>query len=239
MTDLAPRTLGELVAHHPGAARVFERAGLDYCCRGTRTLADACAAAGLDPDALATEIEETEAEAEPDWASLPVPALADHIVATHHAYLRAELPLLVELAAKVDSVHGVRHPELATVLALVGDLRADIEPHLDKEERVLFPALHLMVEHDRTDFPFGTVANPIRVMIAEHDRAGELLVALRHATRGYEAPSDACASYRSLYERLEAIELDTHRHIHKENHVLFPAALAALDALTRGPIPHV
>jgi regulator of cell morphogenesis and NO signaling len=234
MTDLARRALGDLVVEHPGAASVLESAGLDYCCGGTRSLADACAETGLDVGALAAEIEAADAGDEIDWASLPVPALADHIVATHHAYLRAELPLLVALAAKVEAAHEVRHRELANVRALVDELRAEIEPHLDKEERVLFPAFHQLVEEGRTTFPFGTVANPIRVMLAEHDRAGELLAELRETTRAFDVPGDGCASYRSLYERLEALEHDTHRHVHKENHALFPAAIAALEALT-GP----
>jgi regulator of cell morphogenesis and NO signaling len=231
MTDLASHTLGDLVSSRSGAARVFERAGLDYCCRGQRNLADACAAAGLDPAIVAAEIEATERMAEPAWASLPVPALADHIVATHHAYLRDEMPLLEALADKVEGVHVRHHPELERVRELVSELWADLEPHLDKEELVLFPALRALVEDQRTDFRFGTVANPIRMMMAEHDRAGELLAALRQATGDFEPPADACASYRSLYQRLEALELDTHLHVHKENNVLFPAALRVWDEL--------
>ena len=138
---------------------------------------------------------------------------------------REELPLVDALAAKVLSVHGRNHPELVRVRALVAALRADLEPHLQKEERVLFPAIAAAAA-GRREFPFGTVAQPIRVMLAEHDRAGDLLAGLRAATSGYAVPDDACASYRSLYERLEALELDTHLHVHKENHTLFPAALA-------------
>jgi regulator of cell morphogenesis and NO signaling len=225
----APRTLGELVAAVPAAARVLERVGLDYCCRGRRTLAEACAAAGLDAHAVAAEIAALPPCREAEWASLPLPALADHIVTTHHRYLHEELPLLDALAAKVEDAHGRRHAELARVRALIAELRADLEPHLQKEERVLFPAIRALVDEGRRDFPFGSVANPIHVMVAEHDRAGELLAALREVTGGYTAPGDACASYRSLYARLAILELDTHEHIHKENHVLFPGALRAWD----------
>jgi regulator of cell morphogenesis and NO signaling len=110
------------------------------------------------------------------------------------------------------------------VRRLVADVRADLEPHLHKEERVLFPAIAALAE-GLTDFPFGSVAQPIHMMVIEHDRAGELLALLRGATDDYRVPADGCASYRSLYERLAALEFDTHVHIHKENHVLFPAAL--------------
>jgi regulator of cell morphogenesis and NO signaling len=126
-------------------------------------------------------------------------------------------------------VHGGRHPELSSVRALVREIRADLEPHLQKEERILLPAIHDLARGPRA-FPFGSVANPVQMMLLEHDRAGELLAALRAATGGYAVPADACASYRSLYERLEVLETDTHLHIHKENHTLFPAALRMTES---------
>ena len=226
-------SLGDLVADNPAAARVLERFGLDYCCNGDRTLADACATAGIDPAAVAGALAAVEGEAEGDstWTTLDPPALAEHVVATHHRYLWDELPLLEELAAKVLGAHGERHRELSEVYGLVIALRADLEPHLHKEERVLFPAIAGLAG-GRRDFPFGSVANPIRMMILEHDRAGELLGRLREVTGAYTVPADGCASYRSLYERLAALELDTHVHIHKENHVLFPAALRMARGVT-------
>jgi regulator of cell morphogenesis and NO signaling len=227
MTPTIDVPLGDLVIAQPSAARVLERFGLDYCCHGDLTLGEACTEAGLDPAVVLADIDGTD-HATATWADLDPPALADHIVATHHAYLHEELPLLDALAEKVLAVHGKRHPELEDVRRLVAEIRADLEPHLMKEERVLFPAIHALAAGQR-DFPFGSVANPIRMMRFEHDRAGELLAALRAATADYVAPSDACAaSYRSLYERLQALELDTHLHIHKENHVLFPAAEASM-----------
>jgi regulator of cell morphogenesis and NO signaling len=228
MTDVHDPTLGDLVAANPAAARVLERFGLDYCCRGGRTLADACAAAGIDATVVASDLDDLAVGGDTTWTTLDAPALADHIVDSHHRYLHEELPLIEALAAKVRSVHGERHPELADVARLVRALRADLEPHLLKEERVLFPAIHALAGGE-TEFPFGPVANPIHMMSLEHDRAGELLAELRAATDGYAVPDDGCASYRSLYRRLEALELDTHLHVHKENHVLFPAALQLAD----------
>jgi regulator of cell morphogenesis and NO signaling len=224
MTDVQDRSLGELVTANSAAARVFERHGLDYCCNGGRTLGSACASAGIDASVVTADLDALDATDDTAWASLEPPALADHIVTTHHRYLWEELPLLDALAAKVEAAHGTRHPELAKIRRLVADLRADLEPHLLKEERVLFPAIAALAE-GLTEFPFGSVAQPIHMMVIEHDRAGEVLALLRTATRDYLVPDDGCASYRSLYGRLEALELDTHVHIHKENHVLFPAAL--------------
>jgi regulator of cell morphogenesis and NO signaling len=224
-TDIRAMTLGDLVATRPEAARVLDRFGLDYCCHGDRTLDDACAAAGLDPRVVGAAMPEPDDGEAASWTALEPPALADDILATHHAYLHEELPLLDALAAKVVSVHGERHPELHEVQRLFVAVRDDLEPHLAKEERVLFPAIHAIAA-GRRDFPFGSIENPIRMMDVEHDRAGELLAELRAATHEYAVPEDACASYRSLYERLAELEHDTHVHIHKENHVLFPAAVA-------------
>jgi regulator of cell morphogenesis and NO signaling len=225
----ASATLGELVTAHPGAARVLERHGLDYCCGGQQALPDACAAAGVDPADVLAELDALRAEPPAAWATLSPRALAEHILTSHHAYLHDELPLLEALADKVLRVHGERHPELAEVRRLVGEVVADLDPHLAKEERILFPAIAAVCDGQR-DFPFGSIAAPIQRMLAEHDRVGELLAELRRATDGYAVPGDGCASYRSLYDRLAALEADTHLHVHKENNVLFPAVLAEVAA---------
>jgi regulator of cell morphogenesis and NO signaling len=225
MTTTLDQSLGDLVTRTPAAARVFERAGIDYCCRGNRPLAEAAQAAGVDASAIAEEIEALHSPPEQDWPSLAPAALADHIVATHHAYLREELPLLTTLAVKVEHAHAARHPELASVRSLVEMLRADLEPHLDKEERVLFPAIRALATDGPREFSFGAVANAIRVMNVEHEQVAEIFEGLRRASDDYAVPAAACASFRSLYERLPALEFDTHVHIHKENHVLFPALL--------------
>ena len=225
MTVLTTSTLGDLVANAPARAAVLDRLGLDYCCHGQRSLDDACTAAGLDATTVAASLDLVSATPATEHPSEPA-QLTEHIEATHHAYLHAELPELVALAAKVASVHAERHPELGEVGVLVNELAADLEPHMLKEERILFPAIRALLAGTRA-FPFGTVRNPIAMMSIEHDRAGDLLAALRAATVGYRVPDDGCASYRALYERLAHMEADTHLHIHLENNVLFPAAVAA------------
>jgi regulator of cell morphogenesis and NO signaling len=225
MTDVSSDILGDIVAANPGAARVLDRFGLDFCCHGGDSLDDACAHAGVDPADVRAALRELPVAPPTSWTDLDAPALADHIVVTHHRYLQEELPAVVALAQKVLSVHGERHVELVEVERLVRELHDDLLPHMAKEERVLFPAIHALAAGP-TELPFGSIGNPIRVMTSEHEAAGELLEDLRTVTVDYRVPADGCASYRSLYERLEAVERDTHVHIHKENHVLFPAAIA-------------
>ncbi len=147
-------------------------------------------------------------------------ALADHLVDTHHAYLWEEMPRLTALVDKITTVHGDRHPELAAIQRCYAAIRADLEPHLLKEEGVLFPLIRQ-----------GNVAldGPISVMLAEHDHVGDLLVDLRTLTGGYAVPSDGCASYTACFAGLEALEADTHVHIHKENNVLFPRVLGTVE----------
>lgn len=220
-------TLAELVTQRPALARELERRSLDYCCGGQRTLAEACAAQGLDVDETTTALDAAPGGEIAPWATFGPAELVDHLQATHHAYLHDELPRLTALADKVAQVHGGRHPELLDVQRLYGELRDDLEPHLAKEEQVLFPMIRELAAADTAPtFHCGTLRNPISVMLREHDRAGELLEQLRTATDGFVIPDDACASYTALYTGLEELEADTHLHVHKENNLLFPAVIA-------------
>lgn len=219
------RPLGDLVAERPARARVLEQLGIDYCCHGRRPLDDTCDAEGLDVDEVAVALAAVEDTTDADIDGLGPLELSDHIIATHHAYLHEELPLLVALADKVRDVHGTRHPELVEVARLVHAINDDLVPHLAKEEQVLFPAISIAAGGER-EFPFGTIGNPIRVLRFEHEQVGELLGLLHDTTGGYGVPSDGCASYTSLYQRLAELEADTLRHVHLENNVLFPAVEA-------------
>jgi regulator of cell morphogenesis and NO signaling len=173
------------------------------------------------------EIAGVPAAGQPAWVEMGPTDLVDHIEATHHRYLHDALARLDSLATKVAGVHAGRHRELSRVAVLATDLRADLEPHLAKEEQVLFPMIRELDAADSAPvFHCGTLENPIRMMLIEHDRAGELLAELRDITDGYTVPSDGCASYRALYAGLAELEADTHLHVHKENNVLFPAVLA-------------
>lgn len=216
-------TLADIVNQNPRLARELERRSLDYCCGGQRTLADACAEAGIDPDETAVALAGIEDATAPEWVGLGPADLADHIEGVHHAYLHSELPRLVTLADKVAGVHGDRHPELVQVRRVVLDLSAELQQHLAKEEEILFPMIRDLASTDAPlDFHCGSLQNPIRVMLMEHDDAGAALAALRQLTGDYTVPEDACGSYEALYRGLEELEADTHLHIHKENNILFP-----------------
>jgi regulator of cell morphogenesis and NO signaling len=219
-------SLADLVTANPARARVLEAFHLDYCCNGARRLVDACAPLGLDPRAVAAELLAIGPTLTDDWSSLAPAQLADQIEQTHHAFLHTELPRLSSLLAKVNDVHGARHPELADITSTYEDLRADLEPHLLKEERMLFPMIRELASSTELPvFHCGALRNPISVMLAKHDRAGELLANLRAQTDNFRAPDDGCASYRALFSGFTGLEADTHLHIHKENNVLFPAVL--------------
>lgn len=238
MTVLRPTsTLATVVNEYPALARELERHDLDYCCGGSRTVAEACRSRGLDPGVVLADLVARARPGErPDWATMDPADLADHIEATHHAHLHAELPRLGELAEKVRTVHGDRHPELAGVSEAYDRLWADLEPHLAEEERVLFPMIRRMVgAESRVEGPLPEVpvSRLVDTVIAEHDHAAMLLEHLRDRTRGFTVPGDGCASYRALYEGLAELGADTHLHVHKENNLLLPAVLE-LEARTLG-----
>lgn len=220
-------TLADLVTTRPALASLLDRIGLDYCCGGQRSFVDAVEAAGLDladvVDSLASAGVEPSAE---DWSAMGPAELVDHLEASHHTYLRDALPRLAALVDKVTQVHQERHSELVEVQALFVALRADLEPHLMKEERVLFPMVReLAAATVAPSFHCGSLGNPIGVMLAEHDTVGDLLARLRSVTGNYITPDDGCPSYRALYAGLAELEADTHLHVHKENNLLFPAVL--------------
>jgi regulator of cell morphogenesis and NO signaling len=223
----ASTTLAEVVNAWPDLAGQLERLGLDYCCGGQRTIGDACRLVGLDPEATVEELSQQASPASPPaWTAMAPEVLVDHLELVHHRYVWEELPRLTVLLDKIVSVHGARHPELAEVEACFADLRADLEPHMLKEERVLFPMIReLVTSSELPSFHCGSIQNPISVMLREHDVVGDLLARLRQLTNDYTPPDDACASYTACYAGLAQLEADTHLHVHKENNVLFPQVL--------------
>ena len=219
-------SLADIVTQQPGLAPVLEAFDLDYCCGGAASLAEACFANGLVLDDVVDELN-ARPSAEPDeWVSMDAVELVHHLERTHHPYLVNAFTRLTELMDRVLDAHGTRHDELNEVSEVLRELRLDLEPHLVKEEQILFPMIRqLCGSQVAPTFHCGSLQNPIGVMELEHDRAGELLARLRVLTSDYEVPSDACASYRALYTGLAELEADTHLHIHKENNVLFPAVI--------------
>ena len=235
-------TLATLVTEHPHLAPHLDALGLDFCCGGQRRMVDAVDALGLDLAETVAALQAVPADADRsdaggvDWNELGMSELVDHIESVHHTYLSGALAGLGPLVDKVAGVHGERHPELLQIAGAFGALRADLEPHLMKEERVLFPMIReLAAATDAPSFHCGTLRNPIAAMSSEHDQAGELLARLRSLSDGYTVPDDGCGSYQALYSGLAALEADTHLHIHKENNLLFPAAIEAEQQLHQVP----
>lgn len=222
--------LGELVARYPAYAAVLDRFGIDFCCGGKATLAEGCAAAGIDPAAVAAALGRaaTSAAACPSLVGAELLDVVAHLVDAHHVYLRRELPELAHLAAKVRDAHAARHPELVELAEAFVALEHELLPHLLKEEYVLFPLVKAIAAGAA---PRMAIDNPIGHMMAEHEDTGAALRRLRELSGGYEVPGDGCASYAALYAGLAELEADLHRHIHEENNVLFPAALARAAAL--------
>jgi len=236
MTVSAERTVGELAAENPAVTRTFERFGIDYCCGGNQSLGEACNRAGASIDQVLDSIEmDNESsrarQVNNDWQREPLSVLIAHIQNTHHKFTREETARLTALLQKVVSVHGKNHSELAGIQITFAALAQELATHLMKEEMVLFPYVIRMEEaviqkEPVVPAPFGTVANPVAMMEHEHDSAGSALRAMRQASNGYVAPADACVSYQTLYKALAAFEADLHQHIHLENNILFPRAIA-------------
>lgn len=228
------RTVGDLAAALPGATRVFEQIGIDYCCGGGKSLSEACAKAGVAVETVTEALERAgeryRDEPPADWRSRSLADLAAYIVEKHHGYTKTETARLEQLSAKVAAVHGKNHTELQQVQELVLELSGDLNSHLMKEEQVLFPRIRQLDEALRRGESVGAqflnaVRMPVEVMMREHDAAGEILRELRSITADYAIPADACNSYKSLYQALQELEQDLHQHIHLENNILFPRAV--------------
>lgn len=225
--------LGQIAAAFPPSMRVFEAHGLDYCCGGQRELGEACAAAGFAPAKVLEEIQQLRSSSlglPKDWSKSSLTELIEHLLATHHVFTRTELARLAPLMDKVARVHGENHPELNAIRTFFIQMSDDLGPHLMKEEQVLFPYMLALDAGETAPSCFGTVANPIRAMLGEHDQVGELLHRIRDVSRDFALPAEACGSYQSLFMGLADLEADLHEHIHLENNVLFPKAVALEDA---------
>lgn len=236
MTTLITKTVRELATENPAATRVFEKLGIDYCCGGHQSLEQACEKANLSIDQVLDSIEMADqttqaAQANRDWNKEPLSELIAHIKNAHHKFTREEVVRLSALLDKVGKVHGKNHPEVLEIRGVFAELAQELTTHLMKEEMVLFPYItrleEAVIENEPVvPPPFGTVQNPIAMMEHEHDSAGNALRAMRQASSNYSAPEDACFSYRTLYSTLAAFEADLHQHIHLENNILFPRAIA-------------
>ena len=233
----ATQTVRDIALENPDSIRVFEAFGIDYCCGGRKPLAEACATKNIAVNQVLDALERaglTPAERPEDWTSKPLGALAAHIVNVHHAYVRKELPRLEELAAKVVRRHGDTQAQLPAIQSRITQLAEELLQHCAKEEVVLFPYITKLERalDDGTPKPHGcfeSVASPIAMMTQEHDAAGTLIAEMRELSGGFVPPIGACPTYHAFYNGLREFEQDLHQHIHLENNILFPRAIALED----------
>jgi regulator of cell morphogenesis and NO signaling len=229
------KTVRDLALELPQATRVLERLKIDYCCGGDRPLGEACATAGIEVANLERMLEEAgqaevQANGSLNFQQATLSELIGHILDKHHVYTKSEMARLEPLIEKVIAAHGGNHSELRVIGEVFQRLCADLKPHMFKEEQILFPYILEMERASQQNrpaplAPFGTVNNPVRMMMMEHETVGEILRELRALSSDYTVPTDGCISYQTLYQALEAFEGDLHQHIHLENNILFPRAI--------------
>lgn len=232
----AEKSVAQLVIEQPGLMRIFDKLGIDYCCGGKLSLQQACAKRGLDAGTVLLTVQAMAqaggglGEPQQDWSKADLASLCDHIEQTHHRHLTAELPRLQMLVDKVARVHGSNHPELLQVRDVFTKASRELLAHAEKEERDLFPLIRQLESGEAAGaagtVTAGSVAALIEEMEIDHDDTGEALETLRRLTGDYVPPADACGSYRAMLAGLEELERETHVHVHKENNMLFPRAVA-------------
>ena len=240
MNELMTKSLAQIVNNDHRAASVFEKYDLDFCCKGKRSLQEACNEKQLPVMEIATELKnlsvKNDKDAVLDFENMDLGALVDYIVQTHHAYVKKELPQIFSYLEKVTAKHSIHHPELIKIFQLFAAVKEEMEGHMKKEEVILFPRIkelekHIKGEPERFGVNITYLQSPITVMEQEHDHAGTLLYEIRTLSNNYTPPQDACTTYRLSFAALHAFELDLHQHVHLENNILFPKAITAFTEL--------
>lgn len=232
--------IGELVAQDYRTASVFKKHGIDFCCNGNRTIADACEKKKIESSALIEkllQVVQQNNDQSIDFNAWSLDLLADYIEKKHHRYVVQKTQEIIPFLHKVARVHGDRHPELFEIEQLFNDSASELAAHMKKEELMLFPFIRKMVKLQNDNEPFtppmfGTVQNPIEMMHHEHDTEGNRFRKIAELTQGYVPPADACNTYRVTFALLKEFEEDLHLHIHLENNILFPKAIALEQELT-------
>ena len=233
MEILEQKTIGQYVADDFRTAAVFSKYGIDFCCKGNRTIEEACKKKGQDSETILNEINtvlNTKNDNTIDFKSWPLDLLTDYIEKTHHRYVQDKTQILLPFLDKLCKVHGAAHPELFEINELFKGCAGELAQHMKKEELILFPFVKKMVQatlsHEQIMQPhFGTIENPIAMMMHEHDAEGERFRKIASLTHNYTPPADACNTYKVTFAMLQEFEEDLHKHIHLENNILFPKAV--------------
>ncbi|MCK0124325.1 iron-sulfur cluster repair di-iron protein [Gelidibacter sp. F2691] len=227
------KQIGQFVAEDFRTAAVFSNYGIDFCCKGDRTVEEVCNKNKIDIDELLTKLEDAQSSKSPqsiDYKSWPLDLLADYIEKKHHRYVEEKTPVLRQFLDKLCKVHGQRHPELLEITALFIGCSKELASHMKKEELILFPFIKRMVKAKSEGFQiespqFHTVENPIAMMKDEHEAEGERFRKIAELTDNYTPPADGCNTYKVTFAMLDEFEKDLHLHIHLENNILFPEAI--------------
>lgn len=225
-------TIGEIVAADYRTAKVFESHGIDFCCGGKIALSAICQEKGINPDTLLREIETIKNEhidRSQNYTSWELPFLVDYIVNTHHAYLKENDDQIASYARKIAGVHGAHHPEVIEIATIFEKIATDMAAHLREEEEVFFPAIKRAYAERKTgNTPSQEDCNVIRESLAklgrEHEEIGDAIHTIRHLSKDYALPEDACNTFMITYQKLKEFEDDLHKHVHLENNILFPKA---------------
>ena len=234
MENLMTKPIGEIVADNYRTAQIFKNHKIDFCCKGNRSIGEVAEKNKLDAALLLKEIENVQNQANDngiDFQSWPLDLLADYVEKKHHRYVEQQTPILQQYLDKLCRVHGNHHPELFEITDHFNASAGDLAMHMKKEELILFPAVRKMVKAKQTGSQmerpnFGTIHNPIQMMMAEHETEGDRFRLIDSLSNNYTPPADACNTYRVTFSLLEEFEDDLHRHIHIENNILFPKAEA-------------
>ena len=224
------KQIGSFVADDYRTAAVFSKYGIDFCCKGHRTIQDVCEKKNIDSSVLLDDLNAIMASSSGesiDYKSWPLDLLAEYIEKKHHRYIEEKTPALKQFLDKLCKVHGNRHPELFEINELFLTSAGELAAHMKKEELILFPFIKKMVKASISGQTiqspgFGTVKNPIAMMMQEHDNEGERFREIAKLTNNYTPPADACNTYRVTFAMLNEFEQDLHLHIHLENNILFP-----------------
>lgn len=234
METVQKATIKSIVTNDFRAAAIFEKYSLDFCCKGGVTIDQACSERNIDATSVYAELAQlanATLENMPHFSEWPIDELIDYIVNVHHKYVRESIPVIYAHTQKVAAVHGNNHPEVVDIARHFEAVASELQSHMMKEEQMLFPFIKSLVTAKRNNRasiipPFGTVQNPIRMMEAEHRVAGDELYEVRSLSKNYNPPEDACTTYRVSFKELQQFEQDLHQHVHLENNILFPKAIA-------------
>lgn len=232
MNEFSNKTVAEIVAEDYRTAKIFESYKIDFCCNGNKKFNDVLQAKNLDSKKIIAELVSIKGQnnnGSIDFKSLPLDLLADYIEKKHHRYIEERTPDIKQYLAKLCQVHGSNHPELFEITEQFNQSAGELAMHMKKEELILFPYIKRMVaaklKNEKVKPPqFGTVENPIKAMMSEHDVEGERFKKISGLSNNYTIPDDGCNTYHLTYSLLKEFEEDLHLHIHLENNILFPGA---------------